>query len=65
MLKKNFILLTMLILNSFASLTFAQNSAMLGFTQASAEKQRELEKQIIGGPSGDRMLIYHKAKIDE
>lgn len=65
MLKKSFILLSLLITNSFVSLIFAQNSSMLGFTQASAEKQRELEKQIIGKPSGDRMLIYHKAMTAE
>ena len=65
MLKNSFIILSFVILNSMISSALAQNSPILGFTEASAEKQHELEKQIIGGPSGDRMLIYHKAMTAE
>ncbi len=43
----------------------AQNSQMLGFTRVSAEKQLQLEKQIFGKPSGERMFVYHKAMTAE
>lgn len=54
-----------LILISISCDVYAQESPMLGFTRASAEKQRELENQILGKPSGKRMELYHKAMTAE
>ncbi len=43
----------------------AQDARPLGFASASARWQLALEQRIIGIPSGERMLVYHRALTAE
>ncbi|MDQ7063215.1 MAG: transferrin receptor-like dimerization domain-containing protein [candidate division KSB1 bacterium] len=43
----------------------AQDASIMGFSPSSAKKQLELEKKIIGMPSGERMREYHRALTAE
>ncbi|MFQ5674507.1 MAG: transferrin receptor-like dimerization domain-containing protein [bacterium] len=64
MLRKSVVWMGLLILYQTVS-GYAQDSSMLGFTKASSDKQLELEQKIIGMPSGERMLVYHRALTAE
>ncbi len=43
----------------------AQDASIMGFSPSSAKNQLELEKKIIGMPSGERMREYHRTLTAE
>lgn len=51
--------------NALSAQAGTADRSLPGFTAEAAERQRSMERMIIGAPSGERMLEYHRAMTVE